>query len=114
MINRYVFGPDSEILDVGRAERTFTGARRSAIIARDKHCRYPGCTAPPAISEGHHVKHWSRDHGDTSVANGILLCWFHHDHVHKRNIDIRRANGEWIFERNGVRIDSSLGRSAPV
>jgi hypothetical protein len=48
-LNRYIFGPQSETLDVGRAERTFTRARRSAIIARDRHCRYPGCSAPPLI-----------------------------------------------------------------
>jgi hypothetical protein len=96
-LNRYVFGPNSEILDVGRAERTFTGARRSAIITRDRHCRYPGCNAPPAISECHHVKHWARDGGDTSVANGILLCWFHHEHVHRRKIEIRRQQGRWVF-----------------
>jgi hypothetical protein len=58
-LNRVIFGPQSQVLDVGRAERTFTGPRRAAIIARDKHCRYPTCTAPPALSEGHHVDHWA-------------------------------------------------------
>jgi hypothetical protein len=96
-LNRYIFGPRSEILDVGRAERTFTEARRSAIIARDRYCRYPGCSAPPAISECHHVKHWGRDGGGTSVANGILLCWFHHGYVHRRGIEIRRRGSKWAF-----------------
>jgi hypothetical protein len=96
-LNRYIFGPKSEILDVGRGERTFTGARRSAIIARDRHCQFPGCSAPPAISECHHVRHWSRDHGETSVENGIMLCWFHHDHVHRRGIEIRRRGTRWVF-----------------
>ncbi len=96
-LNRFIFGPRSEILDVGRAERTFTGARRSAIIARDRHCQYPGCTAPPAISECHHVKQWARDGGDTSVANGILLCWFHHGHVHRRGMAIQRRGNRWVF-----------------
>jgi hypothetical protein len=96
-LNRYIFGPQSEIVDVGRAERLFTGARRSAIIARDRHCRYPGCTAPPAISECHHVEHWARDGGETSVANGILLCWYHHEHVHRRGIEIHRRGSRWAF-----------------
>jgi hypothetical protein len=96
-LNRYVFGPASEILDVGRAQRTFTRSLRAAIIARDKHCRFPGCTAPPALCEGHHIAHWSRDHGDTSVDNGILLCWHHHDHVHTRSIAIRRRGSRWVF-----------------
>jgi hypothetical protein len=92
-----VFGPQSDIVDVGRAERTFTGARRSAIIARDRHCQFPGCSAPPAISECHHVKHWARDRGDTSVDNGIMLCWHHHDYVHRRGIDIQRRGTWWLF-----------------
>ncbi|GAA2720083.1 HNH endonuclease signature motif containing protein [Cellulomonas aerilata] len=96
-INRYVFGPDSELLDVGRRHRTFTGALRTAIIARDRHCRFPGCHAPPAISEGHHVQHWSRDHGSTSVENGILLCWHHHDVVHRKRIEIHRRGKRWVF-----------------
>ncbi|WP_344466855.1 DUF222 domain-containing protein [Cellulomonas aerilata] len=56
-LNRVIFGPTSEILDVGRAERTFTRARRNAIIARDRHCRFPRCSAPPTLSECHHVRH---------------------------------------------------------
>jgi hypothetical protein len=105
-INRVIFGPKSQVLDVGRAERTFTGPRRAAIIARDKHCRYPTCTAPPALSEAHHVDHWARDHGATSVDNGILLCWHHHSLVHRRGIEIHRRSGRWVFlDRHGLPID---------
>jgi hypothetical protein len=96
-LNRIIFGPTSEVLDVGRAQRTFTNARRDAIIARDRHCQFPGCTAPPVISECHHVRHWTRDHGDTSVNNGILLCWHHHDVVHRRHIEIHRRGDRWVF-----------------
>ncbi len=104
-INRVIFGPQSQVLDVGRTERTFTGPRRTALIARDKHCQYPTCTAPPALSEGHHVEHWARDRGATSVDNGILLCWHHHDLVHRRHIEIRRRDGRWIFtDRHGEEI----------
>jgi hypothetical protein len=96
-LNRIIFGPTSEVLDMGRAQRTFTNARRDAIIARDRHCQFPGCTAPPVISECHHVRHWTRDHGDTSVDNGILLCWYHHDVVHRRRIEIHRRADRWVF-----------------
>lgn len=33
-VTRIVFGPDSQILDVGRARRTVTGQLRRAVIAR--------------------------------------------------------------------------------
>jgi hypothetical protein len=99
---RYIFGPQSEVLDVGRAERTFTQARRAAIIARDRHCQFPGCAAPPVACECHHVRHWSRDGGATSVDNGILLCAYHHDRVHQQGIAIHRRGNRWTFtDANG-------------
>ncbi|WNB84580.1 DUF222 domain-containing protein [Cellulomonas sp. ATA003] len=110
-LNRILFGPDSEVLDVGRTERTFTRARRAAIIARDKHCRYPTCTAPPIICQAHHVEQWARDGGKTSVDNGILLCSFHHRIVHDRDIAIRRHHGRWEFtDRHGTTIDPDRDR----
>jgi len=102
-ITRVVFGPDSQILNVGRTERTYTGPKRRAIIARDRHCQHPGCDAPPAMSEIHHTHHWHRDHGTTDTHTGILLCWHHHDTVHTRGIEITRdPHGRWTFtDRHG-------------
>jgi hypothetical protein len=71
-LSRIVFGPQSQVINVGRAERTYAGPRRKAVIARDRHCRYPGCTAPPALGEIHHINHWANDHGDTDINTGIL------------------------------------------
>ena len=99
-ITRIVFGPDGEPLDVGRAQRTFTGAQRRGVIARDRFCRYPGCHRPPAFCEVHHVSWWVRDDGPTAVWNGILLCWHHHDLVHQRDLRIRRTPDDgWEFRR---------------
>lgn len=111
-LTRVVFGPDGAVLDVGRAQRTYSGQQRLAVIARDKSCRYPGCGAPPTLGEVHHVLSWV-DHGRTSVANGILLCWFHHGLVHRSGIRIRRARRGWEFRRD----DGSLiedGWSSPA
>lgn len=109
-ITRIVFGPDGEPLDVGRAQRTFTGAQRRAVIARDRFCRYPGCHRPPAFCEVHHVSWWVRDEGPTAVWNGILLCWHHHDLVHQRDLRIRRTPDDaWEFRRP----DGALVRGAP-
>jgi hypothetical protein len=114
-IQRLVFGPASQVLDVGRAERTFTGPRRAAVVARDKHCRYPTCTAPPVLCEGHHVRHWARDHGSTSVDNGILLCWYHHDVVHRRHVEIHRRRDRWVFvDARGIEIGPDHDDLAPA
>ncbi len=106
-ISRVVFGPDSRVLDVGRAERLYTGAMRRAVIARDKHCAYPGCDRPPKFGEVHHVEQWAAHGGSTSVTNGVLLCWHHHDVTHSRYLLIHRnhARGRWEFyERDGTPI----------
>jgi hypothetical protein len=47
IITRIIFGPDSEVLDIGRKTRIWTAAQRRAIIARDRHCQGPGCQAKP-------------------------------------------------------------------
>ncbi|MFD6177457.1 MULTISPECIES: HNH endonuclease signature motif containing protein [unclassified Isoptericola] len=88
-VTRVVFGADSTVLDVGRSRRTVTGQLRRAVIARDRHCSWPGCDEPPQRCEVHHaVTHWV-DGGRTSVENAALLCWHHHDVVDSRGITMR-------------------------
>jgi hypothetical protein len=99
-IHRVVFGPDSQPLDVGREERLYTAAQTRAIIARDRHCQYPDCTAPPGEGEIHHSLWWYAHHGPTDAGKGILLCWHHHDHVHARRITITREHHRWRFHRH--------------
>lgn len=80
-VSRIVMTAASEILDAGRATRTFTAAQLRAIVARDRHCIWPGCDTPAAWCEAHHAHHWT-DGGPTSVDNGVLLCGRHHDRIH--------------------------------
>jgi hypothetical protein len=54
---------------------------RRALRARDKGCRFPGCTNTQFV-DGHHIKHWA-DGGDTSLDNLVLLCRHHHHLVHE-------------------------------
>ncbi len=85
-----VLGAPSEVLDVGRSQRFFTGARRRALVLRDRGCAFPGCDRPPAWCDGHHVVSFA-DGGDTSLANGVLLCGHHHTVVHRDHRSIRLA-----------------------
>ncbi|WP_447925688.1 DUF222 domain-containing protein [Georgenia muralis] len=102
-VHRVIFGPDAEILDVGREERLFTTAQTRAIIARDRHCQYPGCDAPPGEGEIHHNLWWYAHHGPTDITNAILLCWHHHDHVHAQHLTIERHPTHWRFlDRHGT------------
>ena len=38
---------------VGRAKRTISAALRKALVARDRHCRFPGCDMPVDWTDGH-------------------------------------------------------------
>jgi hypothetical protein len=68
-------------LDVGDTQYPFPAKIRTAIIARDRGCTYPGCGAPAPWCDIHHLTRF-RDRGPTSVTNGALLCGRHHRYVH--------------------------------
>ena len=90
-VSRIVFGPDSEVLDIGRKTRVWTSAQRRAIIARDSHCQGEGCEVRPEWCDIHHLEHWA-DGGRTSLDNGTLLCRSHHTLEHReegRSIRLR-------------------------
>ncbi|GAA2726790.1 HNH endonuclease [Cellulomonas aerilata] len=90
-ITRIVIDADGVPLDVGRAQRVFTGLQRRAVIARDRECAWPECHAHARWCEVHHIAWWERDTGPTSVENGVLLCSFHHHEVHRRDLAITRV-----------------------
>ena len=71
---------DGSVLDVGRRTRTLPPSLRRALEARDRGCRFPGCTS--RFTDGHHIVHWA-DGGETSLANTLLLCHRHHRRVHE-------------------------------
>ena len=88
-----VLGTGSEVLDVGRHQRLATAAIWKALVARDRHCRFPGCTRPPLMCHAHHLQHWI-DGGPTSLENLLLLCSTHHRLVHA---------GPWTIVATGPR-----------
>ncbi|RKW69557.1 HNH endonuclease signature motif containing protein [Galactobacter caseinivorans] len=68
-------------LKLGRARRHFSVHQRRALMVRDRHCKAPGCGAPPGWCEAHHVIPWNEG-GPTDVDHAVLLCNFHHHEVH--------------------------------
>jgi hypothetical protein len=76
-----VLGSDSQVLDLGRSRRLFSGAVRRALVLRDRGCSFPMCDRPARWSEGHHVRAWPNG-GLTEPDNGCLVCRFHHRLLH--------------------------------
>ena len=78
-----VFKQGSVVLEAGRPSRAIPIHLRRLVIARDRHCRYPGCDCPAAWSEVHHIIYWEHD-GEHDLNNLVLLCSRHHQRVHAR------------------------------
>ena len=76
-----------EPLNVGRKTRTIPPAIRRALNARDRGCRFPGCTNTLYV-DAHHVQHWSKG-GETKLSNLALLCRFHHRQVHEGRVEVQ-------------------------
>jgi hypothetical protein len=89
-VSRVIMFGKSEVLDVGRTARTATNAQFRALIARDRHCRGPGCNEPPNRCQAHHTWHWTRG-GPTDLDNLELLCWNHHRQRHLSDAHARAA-----------------------
>jgi hypothetical protein len=89
------FGGNGQVIDLGREIRLFTSAQRDALAARDGGCRVPGCEKPPSWTEAHHIDYWARDRGKTNLADGILLCRYHHMLIHNNNWQILRRDGTY-------------------
>ena len=73
-------GPAASVslpLDTGAATETIPAHLRRLVIARDRHCRFPGCAQQPAACQPHHILPRSQG-GKTSLTNLLLLCTFHH------------------------------------
>jgi hypothetical protein len=95
-----VLGGASVPLDLGRAYRLFSSYQRKAMAVRDRRCRAEGCTVPAAWCEAHHATNpWIRG-GRTDLADGVLLCSWHHHRAHDPRYDARRlGDGDYRFHR---------------
>jgi hypothetical protein len=103
---------EGEPLNVGRRTRSIPPAIRRALNARDKGCRFPGCTHTRYV-DAHHVHHWAHG-GETSQRNLVTLCRFHHRLVHEGGITIQILDdGAFRFTRPNGRVFDSYPPTSP-
>lgn len=90
-------------VELGRAQRLFSPQQRKLLALRDGGCRFPGCGLPPAFTDAHHLHPWQSG-GDTNLVNGLLVCRWHHRHLHEGgwwitpDDPLRGANGTLTFD----------------
>ena len=98
-------GAGGQVLDVGRKTRTVPPALRRALAARDRRCRFPGCTARRC--DAHHVRHWAYG-GATRLDNLVQLCRRHHRAVHEGGLRVTLDDAT-----GAVRFTQADGRPLP-
>ena len=89
-VRRVLLGPNSAVIDVGRALRLPSAAARAVLRARSGGCEWPGCDRPVAFTNAHHLVHWGHG-GATDVDNLVLLCYRHHWLIHEGGWQLARV-----------------------
>jgi hypothetical protein len=93
---------DGVPLKLGRKTRAIPPAVRRALDARDRGCRFPGCTSRRFV-DAHHIEHWAHG-GATDLDNLVQLCRHHHRLLHEGRFGIsRRPGGGLAFSRRDGR-----------
>jgi Domain of unknown function (DUF222) len=97
---------DGEPLNVGRKTRTISSPLRRFLNARDRGCRFPGCSNT-RWCDAHHIKHWANG-GETKPLNLVSLCRFHHRMVHEGRVEIHVLDDGALrfIQPNGQALDS--------
>ena len=113
-VHRVVTEGRSSILDYGHKHQTIPLNLFNALIARDRHCRFPGCDRPPKWCEGHHLRHWAQ-RGATSIGNLVLACSRHHHLLHMpgwhtkilpdATIEVTKPDGQVLIGEPPGRLD---------
>jgi hypothetical protein len=95
-----VLGGRSEVLDLGTLSRLFSAAQNRALGIQYPTCAAEGCTIPATWCEAHHFKDpWCKG-GKTDLADGKLLCNWHHHRAHDTDYDTQHLpNGAVRFHK---------------
>jgi hypothetical protein len=98
-VTALIFDENLQPLDVGREQRLFNRAQRTALAVKWGGCAAEGCDAPVSWTEAHHIDEFAAENGKTNVADGILLCKHHHLLFHNNGWHIRRNDKEeyWLI-----------------
>ncbi len=89
-LSRLVYRADGAVEPLGTT-KVIPRSMRRALLARDRGCRFPGCTARRFL-HAHHVIYASRG-GPTALSNLVTLCGRHHRLVHDGGWKLSLSHG---------------------
>ncbi len=99
--------------DVGRSRRTVPLRLRRLLVARDRHCRWPGCAEPASRCDAHHIWHWI-DGGPTNLNNLVLLCHRHHHYLHQHGYKmVPQPDRTWTTAKQAEHNPTPSTRQSP-
>ncbi|MCW4464229.1 HNH endonuclease [Glutamicibacter sp. MNS18] len=92
-----VFNADGALLDFGRRQRLVPDILQKAVLARDRGCIVPGCTASVEHLDFHHVIPFSQG-GKTNPQNIVPACRTHHMELDLGLIEVIWRKGlPWVL-----------------
>jgi 5-methylcytosine-specific restriction endonuclease McrA len=94
-----------------RVTRCASYAQLRALHRRDRHCRYPGCTATLAL-QAHHLTPDELG-GKTLIDNLVLICPRHHRRMHDHHIRTSGRGEQPVFTDEAGRIITAAQPHAP-
>ena len=95
-----VLGRQGEVLDLGRSARLFSPAQRKALAIRDKRVHRRRLQHPRRLVRGPPLETTLVPAGRTDLADGKLLCSFHHHRAHDPAWETHHhPNGSTTFHR---------------
>ncbi len=112
---RFLLTDGSTVLGVSSPTPVIPPGVRAAVRTRDQGCRFPGCSAPVAWTDLHHVRPRTA-RGWTVVTNLVALCRRHHTAVTEGRWRLTMTDDGVVTVRRGrhrASSDPPLARPAP-
>lgn len=104
-MRRIVVDSHSNVIDLGRRRRLFTGSSREAVELQNMlrgrtgiQCSWPGDRGRPFRQHADHRELAARD-GPTNAANGDLYCSAHNRLKGRGFRPVRTPGGTWVIPR---------------
>jgi len=114
-VRRVVVDSRSNVIDLGRRRRLFSGSSREAVELQNMlrgrtgiHCAWPGDRGHPFRQQADHREPAARG-GPTNAANGELYCGVHNRLKERGFRPVRQPGGTWtILRPDGRPITASV------